>query len=267
MMPDPHLLDQSEADYFAGPGVGSSTLRTLRETTPAHCQYELTHPRESDALDIGKAFHCLLLEPDRFADTYTDDTGINRRTKAGKDQLDELSFHGKTVLRAKDYDTVHEMARAVHAHPTARFFLDPANGPAESSLYWTDPKSGVLCRCRPDKIDHGHRCILDVKTTITANPRDWPRHAERYGYDAQAAMYSDGFEHVTGDRYPFIFLACEKTAPYLCTLIALDDAWMDAGRRKYEHSLRIYAQCVQEQHWPGYPADIQTIEQPAWARR
>lgn len=59
--------------------------------------------------------------------------------------------------------------------------------------------------------------ILDVKSTASAHRNNF-RSCVNYDYDLSAAMYQEGFFQLSGEKIDFVFLACEKEAPHLCTL-------------------------------------------------
>jgi hypothetical protein len=69
--------------------------------------------------------------------------------------------------------------------------------------------------------------IADLKTTGDLD--SWAKSVTAYGYHRQAAFYRWLCEQETGHRLPFSFVVVEKTAPYRCRVIDLDDAYLAAG--------------------------------------
>ena len=76
----------SEA-YHAHPALGSSSIRTLTNQTPAKFNYQRTHPYYSDAFDIGTAAHSVILE-DSF-EGIQEVEADNWLTKAAKEEQHE----------------------------------------------------------------------------------------------------------------------------------------------------------------------------------
>jgi hypothetical protein len=64
-------LDRAAVDpYAAIPAINWSTLKYL-DVSPRMLRWRVEHPRhDTDALDLGRAIHCAILEPERFASEY-----------------------------------------------------------------------------------------------------------------------------------------------------------------------------------------------------
>lgn len=171
---------------------------------------------------------------------------------------------GRIVLSPEVWDQLHAMRDAVHNHPAAHALLTSVPGEAEKSVYWIDPTTGVLCRCRPDWWREDN-VLVDVKTTDDASPEGFAKSMANWRYDVQAAFYMDGIEQATGKRpKSFVFIAVEKKPPYAVGVYVLDSASLELGRAQYQHDLRVYAECLANDNWPGYGDKIQTINMPAW---
>lgn len=91
---------------------------------------------------------------------------VNRRTNAGKEQekefLEMCEKENITPITNEDNRKLSLMKDSTMAHPIARWCLE-AKGIAESSIYWKDKDTDILCRCRPDKLIQEHHWIVDVK--------------------------------------------------------------------------------------------------------
>lgn len=171
---------------------------------------------------------------------------------------------GRIVLSPEVWDQLHSMRDAVHNHPAAHALLTSVPGEAEKSVYWIDPTTGVLCRCRPDWWRDDY-VLVDVKTTDDASPEGFAKSMANWRYDVQAPYYMDGVKLATGrDVKAFVFIAVEKKPPYAVGVYVLDSASLELGRAQYQHDLRVYAECLANDNWPGYGDKIQTINMPAW---
>ncbi|EBN6527278.1 exonuclease VIII, partial [Salmonella enterica] len=156
--------------YHAGPGVSKSQLDDIADT-PAIYLWRKNAPVDTEktkSLDTGTAFHCRVLEPEEFSKRFIIAPEFNRRTSAGKEEektfLEECARTGRTVLTAEEGRKIELMYQSVMALPLGQWLVESA-GYAESSVYWEDPETGILCRCRPDKIIPEFHWIMDVKTT------------------------------------------------------------------------------------------------------
>ena len=107
-------------EYHKGPGLSSSDLKLLARSPLHYKTAKAIPPKETDAMRLGTAVHCAVLEPDRFEKEYAAaPEAIDRRTKAGKAHWAELEATGKVVLSGEDAQMVRGMADSVRRHPTA----------------------------------------------------------------------------------------------------------------------------------------------------
>ncbi|EHD9046695.1 exonuclease VIII, partial [Salmonella enterica subsp. enterica serovar Carrau] len=201
--------------YHAGPGVSKSQLDDIADT-PAIYLWRKNAPVDTEktkSLDTGTAFHCRVLEPEEFSKRFIIAPEFNRRTSAGKEEektfLEECARTGRTVLTAEEGRKIELMYQSVMALPLGQWLVESA-GYAESSVYWEDPETGILCRCRPDKIIPEFHWIMDVKTT--ADIQRFRTAYYDYRYHVQDAFYSDGYRAQFGEIPTFVFLVASTTA-------------------------------------------------------
>lgn len=178
-----------------------------------------------------------------------------------KAEWDAVNSH-RQILNQEQWDAVHKAAKAIKEHPAASKLINA--GRAEQSIYWNDPLTGELCRCRPDWW-RDDNIVVDLKTTENASKDGFAKSIANFRYDVQAAFYLDGIEAATGKRpRGFVFVAIEKKPPFAVGVYVLDAETLDAARAVYQKDLQAYAACQQSGEWPGYGDKIQTINLPAW---
>jgi len=246
----------SNADYHADPALGSTSLKTLATRTPAHYQHDLTHPKFSDAFDIGTVAHSLILEGDESGVAVID--VADKRGAKWTAHADVARAKGKIPLLTKEWEQVKAMRDAVVAHPIAGPLFTGHR--AEASVFWEE--DGLTLKCRPDAWKPG--LLVDLKTTRDANPNEFGKTAHDYGYHQSAAHYIDGVKAATGEELPFHFVLVEKSEPYLVSVVELDIEAINLGRQLNDRAKRIYRECIETNTWPGYPnADL--ISLPMWA--
>ena len=246
----------SNRDYHADPALGSTSLKTLATKTPAHYQHDRTHPKTSDAFTLGTAAHSLILEND--ASSIVVVSADNWLTKAAKEKKAEALSEGKQPLLEKEWKQVCDMRFSVMAHPQARELF--VGHKAEESVFWEE--GGQMFKCRPDAWKPGQ--LVDLKTTINADPNEFGKTAHNFGYHQSAAHYIDGVKAATGEEMPFKFVLVEKTAPYLVSVVELDWEAIELGRALNDRAKRIYRECSDSGNWPGYPA-AEPVSLPTWA--
>lgn len=261
-------FDITNEAYHAGPGVSKSQLDDIADT-PAIYLWRKNAPVDTEktkTLDTGTAFHCRILEPEEFSKRFIIAPEFNRRTSAGKEEektfLEECARTGRTVLTAEEGRKIELMYQSVIALPLGQWLVESA-GYAESSVYWEDPETGILCRCRPDKIIPEFHWIMDVKTT--ADIQRFRTAYYDYRYHVQDAFYSDGYRAQFGEIPTFVFLVASTTAEcgrYPVEIFMMGEDAKLAGQREYRRNLQTLAECLNNDEWPA----IKTLSLPRWAK-
>lgn len=258
----------SNENYHAGPGVSKSQLDDIADT-PALYLWRKNAPvdtTKTKTLDLGTAFHCRVLEPEEFSNRFIVAPEFNRRTNAGKEEekafLMKCASTGKTVITAEESRKIELMYQSVMALPLGQWLVESA-GHAESSIYWEDPETGILCRCRPDKIIPEFHWIMDVKTT--EDIQRFKTAYYDYRYHVQDAFYSDGYEAQFGVQPTFVFLVASTTIEcgrYPVEIFMMGEEAKLAGQLEYHRNLRTLADCLNTDEWPA----IKTLSLPRWAK-
>lgn len=254
--------DIKESTYHADPALSQSQAKTLLDC-PARYRWELDHPREHRvAFDVGHAAHAKVLGVGAPVVVIDADSW---RTKAAKDAAEQARADGHVPLLRADADAVDGMAEAVLAHPGARVILE-APGASEQSVWWED--EGVECRGRIDRLTEtvdGVPTVIDLKTSVSADPRDFGRSIANFGYSLQDDWYSTGIELITGERPAFVFIVVEKSAPHFVSIGTCDDEAKRIGRERRLRALDLYRECSESGHWPAYGDDLRVYPTPRWA--
>ncbi|EHV27004.1 exodeoxyribonuclease VIII [Escherichia coli] len=258
----------SNENYHAGPGVSKSQLDDIADT-PALYLWRKNAPvdtTKTKTLDLGTAFHCRVLEPEEFSNRFIVAPEFNRRTNSGKEEekafLRECASTGKTVITAEEGRKIELMYQSVMALPLGQWLVESA-GHAESSIYWEDPETAILCRCRPDKIIPEFHWIMGVKTT--ADIQRFKTAYYDYRYHVQDAFYSDGYEAQFGVQPTFVFLVASTTIEcgrYPVEIFMMGEEAKLAGQLEYHRNLRTLADCLNTDEWPA----IKTLSLPRWAK-
>lgn len=258
----------TEHEYRTAPAISRSELWKIRES-PEKFKWAMEHPEEpTPALIFGQVFHKLALEPLTFGDEFAVAPNVDRRTKDGKAAWAEFvaSADGKTVITQDVFDKASDMVCALYRAPYVKKLL---NGQREVPMFWTDEMTNEACKCRHDcvTIVGEQPIIVDLKTTADASTDAFMRTAVNYGYDFQAAMYSDGYEKNTGKKPSFVFIAIEKEPPYSVNILQADELFLKRGYDVLRELIGIYHECKQTGNWYGYLGAYEVINNlglPAW---
>ena len=258
----------TEQEYNKAPGIRRSLLWEIRRS-PAHLKWRMDNPPEATpALIFGQALHAAVLTPEDYGRQFAVMPNVDRRTKAGREAWEAAAAEaqGRTQIAFDWAEQIAAMVQAVRGNPMAARLLD---GPHETSYFWADTMTGEGCKCRTDaETDIGDmHLIVDLKSCQDASTDAFMRDALNYGYDVQAAMYTDGYKAVTGQEASFVFIAVEKNPPYAVNILQADTLFMQHGQDRYRHLLGLYHECRQRNQWPGYTGFdgyIASLGLPAW---
>lgn len=250
-------------------GVASAgVLRRLSVETPAHYRAWIDGEEEAEtpALAFGRAYHCRVLEPERYAAEYAvaPDFG-DMRSSASRARRDAWMAErpGVTVLSAATAAVIEEMHAALMRNgDIAELF---AQGDTEVTVRWTDEATGVRCKARPDHWCRRRRVMADLKTAADAGEAAFGRAVVRHGYDITHAHYTEGARACGEPVEKYVFVVQEKRRPYLAALYELDAAAEARGHEIRQRGLDCLAACLASNEWPGYPRGIQTLALPGWA--
>ena len=261
------IVKNSNAEYHSGDGLSKSDL-DLIHTCPEKYRYKKDNPEEekTPALIFGSMVHKLILETEDFDAEFITAPECDRRTKAGKELYAEFEAArgNRQVITQADYEKAVEMRNAVMANSKAAALL--TGGITETSYYWTDKRTGILCKCRPDKVNEGY--LIDLKTTEDASPEGFAKSLNIYRYHVQAAWYLRGYEAATGVKPEgFVFIAVEKKPPYSTAVYICNDIAVDIGTREADSDLDVFVSCQSSGNWYGYGGEkneVMSIDLPQW---
>lgn len=253
------VADLDIEEYHSSPGVSRSALVSFKRS-PLHYWHEYlragtVRPESSEAMVFGNALHCLVLEPKEFHNRHYLFEKLERRSKAGKNYYDSYvtKAMNRQLISFEDYYKLEAMQKAIDNHPAAFKLIE--NAKYETSLYWTDAETGILCKCRPDIWATNY--IADLKTTFDASADVFQREVFKYNYHLQAAMIHEGIKNVTGEYIDdFVFIAIEKEPPYAIGIYQLDKDALQQGVLDFHALLHGLKLCQESGQWPGYDMGI-----------
>lgn len=260
----------SNKEYRQREGVSSSELKNMVKS-PMHCKYWRENPmeKETPALLFGKAVHKYVLEKDDFFSEFAVAPNINRRTKAGKEEwaLFEFDNQDKCIISSDDFEEIKDMYEALYSTPYVERLL---SGAKELSFFMEDENTGLTIKCRPDCLtDIGDTHILiDYKSCTDATSEQFMKDSIKFMYDLQMAYYKDILDKQRGCEHTVIFIAQEKTAPYLVNVLEANEYFIKSGRDMYRTCLDMYAECEKSGNWYGLVnGGINTLGLPNWLQK
>jgi hypothetical protein len=249
--------------------ISSTILKKMK--VPFEAKYLMKNPQPyKEVFRMGSAIHKYLLEREDFDQEFLLAIDCDRRSKVDKEEWAQWFYAhggdgiqitsnkaaewnglfeaetGKNIVTPEEIAAISMMSESVAANKNARRLLE--GGEAESSVYWQDSETELNFRCRPDYLN---AFCSDLKSCRSADPRLFGNSIHEMGYHISAAMYQSGLLEVTREIHPFLFIAIEKTPPYLCAVYKINDAGTQLGEDIFHHYARKMAQCIFDGKWPG----------------
>jgi hypothetical protein len=260
---------EREAAYRAAPGLNQSALKPLK-LSPQHAKHAATAERkQSAAMSIGILTERLIACPDDLRMVVKPADG---RTTVGQVAIARAKELGYSMLPAEDWAKCEAMANALRQDPQAVALL--AGCEFGQPCYWT--QDGQARKALFDGVDVSRNLVIDIKTTSESlTPKDIAGAVAKWGYDLQAAWYSQGYEATHDVKPDFWFVFVESSAPHAVVCVQLDDEWLAQAAEEAETLAQVWQACTDAGVWPGpgemvvngerrWPAKL---TRPVWAPR
>jgi hypothetical protein len=253
------IEDMPFEDYLKHPALSASGMKRILDC-PARFKVEQT---DTAAMRLGRLIHAIAFDqPHNF--TIKDWDG---RTKDGKARAAEVAEQGLEIVDQADWDQAHAITGALKASELASDILFPKGVRHEVSVFWTDAETGVELKCRFDAISEGLGMVVgDLKSTQYAKPEAFAKSAATYGYFTAAAQYRAGAIALGHPEPDYFLVAVEKTPPHFISVVGINDFDLELGERLRRKAIRLYADCMERDHWPDYSGQIHYPDAPTWWR-
>ena len=214
------LFSEPIEEYHNQRAIGSSLLRTFMKSKAQFWNLWLNgDSKKTDALRIGSALHCLVLEPEKFNDGFAvGPEGVNRRTKVWAQFCEDNE--DKETLTADQMVLVKGMANSIKASGLASGLLEGSHKEQSARVKLTN---GMTIQCRPDAIKQN--AVIDIKTCCSVNKFNY--EVKSFGYHVQAAFYYFILRNIMPEEYEnadFYFIAVDKTDVNEVLVTGIDNA-------------------------------------------
>lgn len=208
----------------------------------------------------------------------------------------QAKHDGVELVPAKDYDACVMMRQVLESIPEHNACMNSPTAQRELSIFGVI--NGVKVKVRLDHVDECENVtatvitgydeqgrpiteevtypeaivITDYKTTMSANPLEFPRLAFNHGYYLKMALQHDLFKKAYPEETrPVIvrLLAQEKKEPYLPLAYRMSSEQLKIGRMQYMSVINMFAMCSTHDVWPSYANGAPEIEldTPDWVRK
>jgi len=202
-----------------------------------------------EALDFGKLFHGIVLEPDNLDEFVVADPfeiGVKKdgsratnptNTDAWRDFVAETEAAGRTIISPEWWERAHLMRDAVMAHGEARELVFSDDGQSEVSAFAADG-AGIKHKARFDRLYSDRAVSVDLKSTFSQpGEHHLTKAVIKYGYELSAAHYLTVAQLLDLKVYDFTLVFVEKAEPYRVTVADLDALLIRRGRDLREKAM------------------------------
>lgn len=227
--------------------------------------------KQNKSMKFGTQAHMMILEPEVFRKKFVimPNFGDQRKKENQLEkQLWEMSQEKDAVVfkDADEFDDFVGVCEAIANHPKCRNLFK--EGISETSGFYKDEKTGLLCRIRPDFISTRAdlNLFLDLKTSKSSKFRNFQADVWKYRYDLQIAMYREGFKAING-YYPenCVWVVVENKRPYEVAVYEVDFKLIEVATEWYRFSLDYLAQCIRNLDFPQRQRQIEKMGLPDYA--
>ena len=222
-----------DKEYYSDNEFVTNSMLGLLNKSPQHLlAYMQGFTKESKALDIGKAFHTMILEPSKLDNEVVVFEGKTRRGKAW-DEF-KMANSDKTIISTSEWNMINDMSNVIFENKEAMEFIN--NSKHEVVEVWKN--NSIKCKGKADMVVmniENKKILIDLKTTRDSSIESFRRSSYSYGYDRQAAFYIDGFQ---ADEFWFVVI--EKENPYRVGIYKASDEFIEGGRIKNNYLLEMY---------------------------
>ncbi len=251
----------SYEEYDSIDALRATSLKILANDTRerlAATTYTKPSSVRFDPLRFGKIIHAVVLQQkDILDELIIFPNSLNLRTKDGRAVRDEAHESGKLYCYMEEMDKAQEMYKALENwdNDEGKTILEVIRL-SEKEMTITGKVNFKKCKGMLDVLNRKNGIIIDYKTCSSSNSQDFYHSAIKYGYDIQAALYIDIAKVNKINCESFIFVAQEKTFPYLASVfVAMSDGkFVEDGRNKY-----LSAMANTETQYDGTITDIDSI--------
>lgn len=132
-----------------------------------------------------------------------------------------------------DFEKTADIIESLLEHKAARVLIEAAKF-SQYSVFWTDD-NGHKRKARADGVTEDLRWF-DLKTT-SSEWRDLKWSFRRFGYDWQAAWYSDAAAVAGSDPFVFKFIVVQSFAPFDVKVVSLKDEHVERARVEIDATL------------------------------
>lgn len=279
------------ADYDAIPGLSQSALKPILTSPLEYQRQQRIKRKETPALRFGRAVDCAAFTPRDYAiefsvlpsgplpdslhlgkpegkarkaawiEAHPEDAEISGDEWRAKVWTAE--HPGVTALSRDEHDRAWHLGEILHEHELTRDYFK--GGRVQVVIEWTDKATGIKCKGRADLLPNCAPCIVDLKSTRSADRHRFGADIAKFGYHFQGSFYRTGWHEMTGEWLDFKDVAIESLEPHDVGVFLIDGDALQKGNELVRKALDTYARCRDSGKWPGRYSGEESAMLPVYA--
>ena len=243
-------MEMSIKDYHQNDALGSSDIRAWINGCPAKWLHRKENRVATDSMNFGQLVHTMVLEPEKLEEEFVISPYDSFRTKEAREWKKEMLAKGIDIIDSKLLTKADLITKKINEHTGAKKLLSGI-GQNEQSYFWTDEKTGLKLKFRPDRLQK--MSIIDLKTTQDASPKGFLRAIEKYSYWIQAGFYVKGFKAEFGFMPDdFLIIAVETSYPFEVAVYEIPKTDILLGIEVVDKALRQIKEAQENNEYLGY---------------
>lgn len=249
-------------EYASRPGVTATMLKKVAKSSLKSVKHLIDgHSDQSDDMDLGTAFHALLLE-NKEEYVVQPQTYISTSVKKGEDPIKKWTNQSKTcrawakeqTLPILTQNEVGDLLGMVQVVKQQKDLMPYLSGKTELSIFTNE--KGRKLKAKIDLLpDDLNGPVIDFKKTRSSDPVKFTRQCFDLAYYIQAALYLDLLKLEGIHRKSFWLVGVEDRAPYNICICKMDDvpiSFIEYGRIQYRDAYHKLMNAINNNDWPSY---------------
>jgi exodeoxyribonuclease VIII len=206
------------------------------DISPVHYIKYITQVKEqTPQMLLGSLVHCMILEPDEVDNEYVLAPKFDMRKKEDKEAKIkfEQDNEGKKVIDPETWETAKNIASAVYDSPMAVNILSKLDA---RECHFRFEHEGMPVNGYIDGIGKQNDTpfVLEIKTSVTANPTDVIKDFYNKKYHIQAGIYRTAIERMgLSDKCPVVYIVVENKAPHIVSMFMASDEYVSHGVKEF----------------------------------
>lgn len=274
---------QTNEEYHSGNtlSVSSGGLREMLESALRYktLVYDGFAKEPTSAMMKGTMVHEAILEGRKFLGRYvvapdfieetmreqgwTERPGATKKEVQTKKKAWFAEHVGRLIVTQQQFDEVRWMLDSLLGNDDVMAVFKDCT--TEVAGYYIDPKTGILCRVKPDSITRDGAIISDLKTTRRLKTFWKQIWDERY--DFQIVNYGEGAQEINRRKVEFhAFVVVENVSPFESAVFVADPMMIEIAQTDYRTALDRMKTCIDNNKFPRRYIGFQPIALPGYAQ-